>query len=123
MLKAILLVGVGGFFGSIARYGVKLLTDKWFPLEKLPHATFIVNVFGCFIIGLLFGLLQRNHIDNSTWLIAATGFCGAFTTFSTFVLENNLMLNDKMSLTAFVYALLSIVVGLILCRVGIWIAG
>lgn len=113
-----MLVGIGGFLGSIARYGVKLLTDKYMP-ANFPYGTFIVNIVGCFIIGILFGLAARNQASGTTWLVLATGFCGAFTTFSTFALENNMLLADKQSSTAVVYTLLSLVLGLILCRIGI----
>lgn len=115
-----MLVGIGGFFGSAARYGVKLLTEKYLPLT-FPYGTFIVNILGCFIIGLLFGLAERNHISNTSWLIVATGFCGAFTTFSTFALENNIMIDDKLPITAIVYTLLSLIAGILLCRAGIWL--
>lgn len=121
MIRALLLVGLGGFFGSVARYGVKLLTDR-FLLDHFPYATFLVNVIGCFIIGLLFGLVQRNQLDNTSWLIIGTGFCGAFTTFSTFVLENNVLMTDKQSNTALIYTLLSLIIGLLLCRWGIAIS-
>lgn len=121
MIRALLLVGLGGFFGSIARYGVKLLTDRYLP-DHFPYATFLVNVIGCFIIGVLFGLVQRNQVDNTMWLILGTGFCGAFTTFSTFVLENNVLVNDKYSGSALLYTLASLVIGLLLCRAGIQLA-
>ncbi len=121
MIKAFLLVGIGGFFGSIARYGVKLLTDKYIPVS-FPYGTFIVNILGCFIIGVLFGLAHRSQVNTNTWLVLATGFCGAFTTFSTFALENNMLLAGKQSTTAIVYTVLSLVLGLVLCRWGMALA-
>ncbi len=120
MLKALFLVGIGGFFGSVARYGVKLLTEKYLPLS-FPYGTFLVNILGCFIIGLLFGLAERNQLSTANWLIVATGFCGAFTTFSTFALENNIMFSDKLPVTAIIYTLLSLILGILLCRLGIWL--
>lgn len=118
MFKAILLVGIGGFFGSIARYGVKILTDKYL-YSNFPFGTFLVNILGCFIIGLLFGMVQRQQLDNTSWLIVATGFCGAFTTFSTFALETNVLMADRQSVMAMGYVLASLVLGILLCRVGI----
>lgn len=118
MLRAFLLVGIGGFIGSISRYAVNLVITKYID-KSLPYATFIVNIVGCFIIGMLFGLVQRGQLSNNYWLVFATGFCGAFTTFSTFALENNTLFADKQSTTALVYTLLSFVVGIVLCRLGI----
>lgn len=118
MLRAFLLVGIGGFIGSISRYAVNLVVTKYID-KSLPYATFIANIVGCFIIGMLFGLVQRGQLSNNYWLVFATGFCGAFTTFSTFALENNTLFADKQSTTALVYTLLSLVVGIVLCRLGI----
>lgn len=120
MFKAIMLVGIGGFAGSVARYGVKIVTDKYLP-ATFPYATFFINLSGAFIIGLLYGLLVRNQVSDGTWMIMATGFCGAFTTFSTFALENNVLISQKQSSTALVYTLLSLVLGLLLCKLGIYL--
>ncbi len=120
MFKAIMLVGIGGFAGSVARYGVKIITDRYLPVS-FPFATFFINISGAFIIGLLYGMLLRNQVSDGAWLIMATGFCGAFTTFSTFALENNMLIADKQTATAFVYTLLSLVIGLLLCRLGIYL--
>lgn len=115
-----MLVGIGGFAGSVARYGVKIITDRYLP-DTFPFATFFINISGAFIIGLLYGMLLRNQVSDGAWLVMATGFCGAFTTFSTFALENNMLIMEKQSSTALVYTLLSLVVGLLLCRLGIYL--
>ena len=118
MLRAFLLVGLGGFFGSIARYGVSHIMNKYIT-NPFPYATFTVNIVGCFLIGLLFGLGQRNDwMTEQGWLILATGFCGAFTTFSTFALENNALIQEQRLSTSIIYTALSVAIGLILCRVG-----
>lgn len=121
MLKAVFLVGMGGFVGSIARYGVKIIADKYLPLT-FPYATLAVNIAGCFIIGLLFGWLEKSNISNNTWLFVATGFCGAFTTFSTFALENHILFTERQSVIALLYTAISLIAGLLLCRIGISIA-
>lgn len=118
MLRAFLFVGLGGAAGSMARYGVSQLVSKIYT-KPFPLATFMVNIVGCFLIGLLFGLVQKNSIQSTGWLILATGFCGGFTTFSSFALENNALLKGNVSVTSVIYTVLSIVLGIFLCRMGI----
>lgn len=119
MLRTFLLVGLGGFFGSIARYGVSYIIGKYNTLPY-PFATFTVNIVGCFLIGLLFGLAQRSTwMEEQGWLILATGFCGAFTTFSTFALENDALIGEQRTNMAFLYTALSLIIGIGLCRLGI----
>lgn len=118
MLKNFLLVGAGGFLGSVARYGVSLLCSRWLP-KSFPYGTFAVNMAGCFIIGLLAGYVTyKENLSGGMWLLLATGFCGGFTTFSSFALENNWLLQDKMNITAMIYIALSLLFGLLLCRWG-----
>ena len=118
MLRAFLLVGIGGFFGSIARYGIGLALNKYFT-KPFPVATLAVNLIGCFLIGLLFGIAQRNsELQSNWWLVLATGFCGGFTTFSAFALENNNLLADKHSMSAIGYTRFSVVFGIFLCKLG-----
>lgn len=122
MLRTLLLVGVGGFFGSIARYGISHIVNKYVS-NPFPYATFTVNIVGCFLIGLFFGLAQRGGwMAEHGWLVFATGFCGAFTTFSTFALENNALLQEQRITTSIIYTALSIAIGIILCRIGINLA-
>lgn len=121
MLRNFLLVGLGGAAGCMARYGAGLFINKHFG-KLFPLATFSVNMVGCFLIGLVFGYMQRHMEDNTFWLVMATGFCGGFTTFSSFALENNNMLGSH-NATALVYTLLSLVAGVLLCRTGIVLSG
>ena len=121
MWRALLMVGLGGAFGSIARYAIGLLITKS-SQHQFPWATFTVNMVGCFIIGLLWGLAQRHQwAQGPLWLLLATGFCGGFTTFSTFALKNVELFGKNQSLTSFAYIIFSVVIGLALCRVGAWI--
>jgi CrcB protein len=121
MLRAFLLVGLGGALGSMARYGVHMLVSNR-PEIRFPFATLFVNLLGCFIIGCLFGYAEKNAWFHSNYmLVLATGFCGGFTTFSAFALDNNSLLSRHMPLTAFIYIVFSVVAGIALCRVGMWL--
>lgn len=123
MLRAFLLVGAGGAAGSMARYGVSYLISKAVT-ATFPLATFSINIIGCFIIGVLFGLAARNQwLQAGGMLLLASGFCGGFTTFSTFALENITLMQKGQMTTAFLYTGLSVAAGLLLCRVGMWLTG
>jgi CrcB protein len=123
MLRAFLFVGLGGAVGSMCRYGVTLLIGKVSD-HHFPFATFLINMIGCLAIGVLFGLAQKNHWMNSgAWLVLATGFCGGFTTFSAFALENVTLLGKQQSGLAIVYSAISVVMGIVLCRAGIMLSG
>jgi CrcB protein len=119
MLKGFLFVGLGGAAGSMARYGIGMLMGK-FIQQPYPHATFLINIIGCFFIGILFGFGNKyNIIPGAWWLVLATGFCGGFTTFSSFALENVTLMRGGQNITAFLYTMLSVIIGLLLCRLGI----
>ena len=119
MLRAFLFVGLGGALGSMARYGVSLTVNR-LTEHPFPIATFIINIVGCFLSGLLFGLGQKNQwIHSDGWLVLATGFCGGFTTFSAFALENVNLLSKGQSTMSLVYCISSVVLGILLCRAGV----
>lgn len=123
MFRNFLLVGAGGAVGSMARYGVSFIMSKFLAQPHWYLSTFTINVVGSFIIGLLFGLSPRSQwLEASGYLLLASGFCGGFTTFSTFALENVNLMQKGQSIIALAYTGLSVVLGLLLCRVGIWLA-
>lgn len=119
MLRALLLVGIGGGVGCMARYGLSTAINKWHS-NPFPFATLAINLTGCFLIGLLYGMGSRAlWAQGDGWLVLATGFCGGFTTFSAFALENNNLFAKELSVTALLYTALSVAGGILLCRLGI----
>ncbi len=122
MFRNFLLVGVGGAVGSMARYGIGFWVNKGLQMPLFPVATFGINIIGSLIIGILFGLSARSQWLQLTGIyLLSSGFCGGFTTFSTFALDNITLMQKGQSVVAILYTGLSVVVGLLLCRVGIWL--
>jgi fluoride exporter len=109
MFKNFLLVGLGGALGSMLRYAAYLfITIKYFPA-----ATFVVNILGSFIIGLVLALSIKDESFLNNWkLFLATGICGGFTTFSAFSAENVVLLQNEKYFIALLYIVLSIVLGI-----------
>ena len=121
MFKSILLVGLGGAVGSIFRYLSSLLITKYFN-SIFPIATFTVNIIGCFLIGLIFGYMEKEQIANdAVKYLFITGFCGGYTTFSTFAIENIGLLQEQHTLTAFAYIAASVITGLFAVWLGLLI--
>ena len=87
-MMSLLFVALGGAIGSSLRYGVSLMVTQALPESIWPFATFLVNITGCFLIGLAFGWFTLNALENQNLrLFLATGILGGFTTFSAFSLE------------------------------------
>lgn len=119
MGKTLLIVGLGGFLGSIARYSLSLAMYKFSPVN-FPYGTFLVNVLGCLMIGLIFGISEKSTWLNAEWRIfLAVGFCGGFTTFSTFAYENISMLQNSNYTGFFLYTAGSVLLGLLAVLAGL----
>ena len=116
-MKELLLVCIGSFFGGGMRYLVALLHERLIGPSAVacglfPWATFAVNVIGCLLIGLFTGIAASGHLPAQWKLVLITGFCGGFTTFSTFMNDNLLMARDGQMLAALLYTVLSMVLGM-----------
>lgn len=111
MIKNILLVGLGGGVGSILRYLTSVLVDKYFQ-SLFPWATFVVNIIGCLIIGVLLGFFERQQLANPEMkFLFITGFCGGYTTFSAFAAENFNLMQSGQTWIAILYIATSVLIG------------
>ena len=121
-MRTILLIAIGGGLGSVFRYLTTLFINRYSQLF-FPYATFTANILGCFLIGLILGLLEKNNITNPDLkFFLVTGFCGGYTTFSTFSNENVSLLQANQIGIAFLYIALSVIVGLAATWGGLMVA-
>jgi fluoride exporter len=112
-IKILFLIGLGGGIGSICRYLLQVLITRHFA-STFPAGTLLVNITGCFIIGLLFGLGNRHAWLTLEWrLFLITGICGGYTTFSSFSYESISLIREGNYLYFLSYVLLSVALGLL----------
>lgn len=117
-MKEILLVGLGGFAGSVVRYLVSKLNVTWQVLS-IPMGTLTVNVLGSLLIGILVGLSTKTgFISAELRLLLMVGFCGGFTTFSSFTNENLLLLQNGQYLSLVLYTTGSLILGFLAVYLG-----
>jgi len=118
-MKIYIAIAFGGAIGALLRYFTVIISEHFFT-KAFPWGTWIVNILGCFLIGLLGGLLFSKHDLLITWrAFLITGILGAFTTFSTFTYESLTLLIEGKLMLALLNVLSSMLVGLMVCYLGI----
>jgi len=118
MLKQILVVGLGGFLGSVARYFLSKL-NLHTDFLSIPVGTLAVNILGSYVIGLLTGISEKSELLTMEWrLFLMVGICGGFTTFSTFTSENLMLMHNGQFFSVFLYTGMSIIFGFLAVYLG-----
>jgi CrcB protein len=116
-------IGTGGFLGAVARYGLSGVIHRGFSLKTFPYGTLVVNLLGCFAIGVLAGLVESRHLFGPDFRrFAMIGILGGFTTFSTFGYETFALIRDADFLRAAANIGLHVVLGVLLLALGYAIA-
>lgn len=118
----ILLVLLGGSLGALSRYGLSLLAAKLFG-TRFPWGTLIVNLSGCFLIGLSLALADRGFslMNPLARLFFVTGYLGALTTFSTYAMETSMAMKGESHLVAVLNVLANNAAGVALVFLGMWV--
>ncbi|MEP6615815.1 MAG: fluoride efflux transporter CrcB [Ginsengibacter sp.] len=116
-MKEILTIGTGSFIGGILRYSLsQFIQGK--TNSAFPYGTLCVNIAGCFLIGIVFGICERGNINFEWRLFLATGILGGFTTFSAFSYESVALMRGGEFLSAFAYVAISVFIGLLATFTG-----
>jgi len=117
-MKQLLLVFVGGGFGSVLRYIIGKYLNS--PESGIPYGTFAANILGSLLIGIILGIAAKNNtLTSNQTLLIATGFCGGFTTFSTFAYENHVFLKSGDFTSFALYTIASFVIGFLAVFLGL----
>jgi CrcB protein len=120
MVKQLLLVFVGGGFGSVLRFIIgKFLNNTE---NGIPYGTFAANIIGSLLIGIILGMAAKNDtLTSNQTLLLATGFCGGFTTFSTFAYENHIFLKSGDFTSFAIYTIASFIIGFLAVFFGMYL--
>lgn len=120
-MRIFMLIGLGSFIGGVGRYYLTILLQNRF-ITSIPYGTLAVNVIGCFLIGMIYGLSERVTLNGEWQLFLTTGILGGFTTFSSFSYETISLFRDQQYGYALLNIGISILLGLAATMVGIIIA-
>lgn len=117
-IKILLLIGSGGFAGSILRYVISMLVHNKF-LSSFPYGTLSVNIIGSFLIGVVYALVERGNLSPEVRIFLATGLLGGFTTFSAFSLDALNLLQEGLWLEGSAYIIISVMLGIAFAFLGL----
>jgi CrcB protein len=115
----LVLVGIGGFAGSILRY-VTVISFQRLNFS-FPLGTFVVNILGSFVLGAVVGWMIQRGENDSLRLLLITGLCGGFTTFSAFAFENFNLFEQKLAMISIAYIITSVGLGILAVITGVWV--
>lgn len=119
MLRTILLVGTGGFIGSVMRYLVQVFVERDMS-STFPYGTLVANIVGSFVIGIVFALAGKGNLMSAEWrMFLAVGICGGFTTFSSFAYNNFTMLKENAFGPFFLNVFGSLFLGILAVYLGV----
>lgn len=118
MFRILLFIGFGSFLGGISRFLLSKFIQNY-AITGFPFGTLVVNILGCFLFGLFYGISERySSFNNELRMFLTVGFCGGFTTFSTFAGENMALLRDSNFIFFALYTGLSVFLGLVAVYAG-----
>ena len=119
-MKHAILVFIGGGFGSVLRFVIGKYLNS--TETGIPYGTFLANILGSLLIGIILGLAAKNNtLSQNQTILLATGFCGGFTTFSTFAYENHVFLKSGDFTSFALYTIASFVIGFLAVFIGLYL--
>ena len=116
-----IILGCAGALGTVSRYAVSTWAYQALG-AKFPYGTLIVNLLGCFLMGFLASVSHERLLTPAVRLLLVVGFLGAFTTFSSFILESSQLIKQGQSVLAFLNVLLSVALGFVVFYIGVLLA-
>ncbi|SLK22346.1 MULTISPECIES: fluoride efflux transporter CrcB [unclassified Paenibacillus] len=117
----IIWIGLAGMLGAVLRYSL----GRWISGSlgtAFPWGTWVINISGSLLLGLFYGWHKSASIPDEVWVIGGTGFCGAYTTFSTFGYETLGLMGQERYLRAVLYVISSVLLGVAASFAGVWLA-